>query len=83
MKPTDCRSEEGITEGLIDSIIFICRILAKRDLGHSQVQNALKDLKNDKDARWVIDRIHPPKPEFPKNQVMDKNYFRNIRKAVK
>lgn len=31
---TDCRSEEGITVGLCDSLIAIARVLAKRDLTH-------------------------------------------------
>ena len=29
---TDCRTEAGVTVGLIDALITICRVLAKRDL---------------------------------------------------
>lgn len=54
----DCRSEEGITAGLIDSLISISRVLAKRDLSGKSlaVREALKDLYNDEDFCKVIER---------------------------
>lgn len=51
---TDCRSEEGITVGLVDAIISISRVLAKRDLSPHAVQEALKDLAADEDARKIF-----------------------------
>ncbi len=39
---TDCRSEEGITVGLVDALISILRVLAKRDLTTPAVREALK-----------------------------------------
>lgn len=42
----DCRSEEGITIGLIDAINTISQLLTPRDLSGSVVE-ALKDLKAD------------------------------------
>lgn len=53
---TDCRSEEGITIGLVDSLISICRILAKRDLEGFNVGQALCDLVSDEDFNFVIDK---------------------------
>lgn len=50
----DCRSEEGITVGLIDSLISIARILSKRDLMTSNAQEALKDLASDEDIAAVL-----------------------------
>ncbi|WP_288446507.1 hypothetical protein [uncultured Chryseobacterium sp.] len=51
----DCRSEEGITIGLIDSLISIARVLAKRDLDESRaIKEALKDLINDEDIDKII-----------------------------
>lgn len=51
---TDCRTEEGITVGLIDSLISICRVLSKRDLaGHAAVE-ALRDFWPDPDVQKVI-----------------------------
>lgn len=50
---TDCRSEEGITVGLIDSIISICRVLHTRDFDTPQVQEALKDLGSDFDFSYI------------------------------
>lgn len=44
-----CRSEDGITEGLVDAIIAIHRILARRDLGSPAVQGALSDMFVDPD----------------------------------
>lgn len=51
---TDCRSEEGITVGLIDALISICRILAKRDLTTPQAGEALLDLRQDEDVLKVF-----------------------------
>lgn len=48
----DCRTEEGITIGLIDSIISISRVLNKRLQNKDQseqINEALKDLRADKD----------------------------------
>lgn len=51
----DCRSEEGITVGLIDALISIGRILSKRDLNSSQhVKEALKDFVVDTDMCLIL-----------------------------
>lgn len=39
---SDCRCENGITIGLVDSLITICRLLKVRDLSDSNVNQALK-----------------------------------------
>jgi hypothetical protein len=54
---TDCRSENGITVGLVDAAITQFRLLAKRDLSDPAVQEALKDLRADEDVMSVLD-IH-------------------------
>lgn len=51
---TDCRSEEGVTVGLVDALISICRILAARDPSPVAVGEALKDLYADPDVRSVF-----------------------------
>lgn len=51
---TDCREEEGITVGLIDAIISIARILAKRDLTTHAVVEALADLRADEDIALIL-----------------------------
>lgn len=51
---TDCRSEDGITVGLIDALISIFRILATRDLASYDVSEALDDLRTDTNAMQVI-----------------------------
>ena len=51
---TDCRSEEGVTTGLVDALISICRILSKRDLSPPAVVEALKDLRSDEDVHHVF-----------------------------
>lgn len=53
---TDCRSEEGITVGLIDSIIAISRVLANRDFSSPSVIEALKDLREDSDLNSILDQ---------------------------
>jgi len=51
----DCRSEEGITVSLIDALIAIGRVLARRDLGSSgHVKEALKDLALDADIQLIL-----------------------------
>lgn len=52
---TDCRSDDGVTIGLIDSLIFISRVLAERDLTDNEnVKEALKDLNDDEDFNVII-----------------------------
>lgn len=45
----ECRSEDGVTEGLVDAIIGIHRVLALRDLSSPAVQGALSDMFVDPD----------------------------------
>jgi hypothetical protein len=51
---TDCRTDEGVTVGLIDSLIFIARALAKRDLQSETVKSVLRDFRNDEDVKKLI-----------------------------
>jgi hypothetical protein len=51
---SDCRSEEGITVGLIDALIAVCRVLAPRDLTTPMAREALRDLLADEDVRLVL-----------------------------
>ena len=51
---TDCRSDEGITVGLINSIMFISRVLAKKDLSLVNVKEALVDLYQDEDFQAIL-----------------------------
>lgn len=52
---TDCRSEEGITVGLIDTIMTAARILAGRDLSSAPVKEALRDMAHDEDVKLVME----------------------------
>ncbi len=51
---TDCRTEEGTTVGLIDSVITVARVLAKRDLSTPAVLDALRDLRTDSDVASLL-----------------------------
>lgn len=51
---TDCASEEGITVGLIDSIITAARVLATRPKKTRAVTEALKDLREDVDVAAIM-----------------------------
>lgn len=53
-EPIDCRSELGVTIGLIDGLISICRVLARRDLTDPEVTEALADLRQDEDLAAVL-----------------------------
>lgn len=54
---TDCRSETGITVGLIDAHITISRVLSSRDMSSPEVIEALKDLKADSDFKVLLDAL--------------------------
>jgi hypothetical protein len=47
---TDCRTEVGITVGLIDTIINCARLLSTRDLSIPAIKEALLDLREDQDV---------------------------------
>lgn len=51
---SDCRSENGITIGLVDTLITLCRILKVRDLSDNNVKQALKDLSEDEDFNFLV-----------------------------
>jgi hypothetical protein len=51
----DCRSEEGVTVGLIDALITVARVLVHRDLAPAAVVEALKDLADDEDVKTIMD----------------------------
>ena len=51
---TDCRSDSGITVGLIDALIAISRILKSRDLTNPDIQEALQDLQSDEDIKFIL-----------------------------
>jgi len=53
----DCRSEVGITVGLIDAIISCARVIARRDLTAPAVVKALKDIRSDEDVRMILTPI--------------------------
>lgn len=53
---SNCRSKDGITIGLIDSIISICRVLKDRDFNSYDVREALKDLQNDEDLKTILNK---------------------------
>lgn len=56
----ECRSQDGITVGLVDAIIGIVRVLAPRDLDVYDVQEALKDLTQDPDFQQIINAVKMP-----------------------
>ncbi len=51
---TDCRSEVGITVGIIDAIITLCRLLCGRDMSGDEVAQALQDLRHDEDFAGLL-----------------------------
>lgn len=76
----DCRSEEGITVGLIHSIIFISRILAPRlkDIEGTEevtaqptpIQAAMVDLADDEDVLYVVSNyIYSIREQWRKAQM--------------
>lgn len=62
---TDCRSEEGITVGLIDALISVARVLSRRYFASPAVVEALRDLADDEDINIIMDAAKRSKPEYP------------------
>ncbi len=56
MKPIDCRSDEGMLIGFIDSIIYLARILAKNDLDTPNIKEALLDLRDDEAVKLLTNK---------------------------
>lgn len=54
---TDCRSNTGITIGIIDAIITLCRLLQGRDIDAPEIAEALKDIGNDEDFSRLLHHI--------------------------
>lgn len=58
MMAIDCRSEEGITTGLIDAMISIARVLRPRleadgDMSIA-ILDAWEDIGQDEDVSWIV-----------------------------
>ena len=53
-EPVSCRSEVGVTVGLIDSIIFVARVAARRDHTAPEVREALADPRSDEDVAALL-----------------------------
>jgi hypothetical protein len=51
---TDCRSPVGITVGLIDGMIAMARVLRQSNLSATEIQEALKDLQQDEDMKFLM-----------------------------
>lgn len=54
MTTVDCRSKEGITIGLVDTILTAAHLLADRDLSGREVREALEDLLGDPELKTVL-----------------------------
>lgn len=61
-EPVDCRSTDGVTIGLIDTIITASRVLRDRPLSGVPVREALADLAGDEDVAhllWIAELSAP------------------------
>ena len=50
----DCKTDAGITVGLIAALLSISAVLVKRDLAEPSVIAALLDLRDDSDLEYII-----------------------------
>lgn len=65
---TDCRSFDGVTVGLIDSIITSARVLSHRDKTSIAVREALADLREDEDVKNLMGIL--VEVELPKSATL-------------
>lgn len=83
---TDCKTKNGITVGLIDSLITTCRVLAPilRKIDNSpkwfspEIKEALIDLYEDQDVLFILTRLHQSSP-----YVEDKALYEKIMKTMR
>lgn len=57
---TDCRTDEGITVGLIEGIISSLRILRQRGVSTVAELEAMRDLQADESLRWLLSMTTTP-----------------------
>ncbi|HEY3630785.1 MAG TPA: hypothetical protein VGL21_07785 [Jatrophihabitantaceae bacterium] len=50
----DCRTDEGVTVGLLDAVITLARVLRGRPIGTEAERAALADLREDEDVRALV-----------------------------
>ncbi len=50
----DCRSDARTTVGLIDSLLTVSRVLKTHDFSAPEVKEALKDLQEDPDLKYLL-----------------------------
>lgn len=55
-KITECSSEDGITIGLIDSILTSAKVLRSRNLDNPEVGEALKELVSSTELSYLLDQ---------------------------
>lgn len=67
-EPLDCKSEEGITIGLIDIIMTSAVLLRGRSFNHPDVANALVDLAYDKDVNSLLGRANDARADYEEDQ---------------
>lgn len=82
---TECRSDEGVTVSIIDTISFLANLLSVRDLSSKAAQAAIKDLQHDENAWLGMTRIFET-PEDKKNKKlisMAANQLRKSKKLIK
>lgn len=51
---TNCRTPDGVVVGLIDGIIAMARVLRQSNLSATEIQEALKDLQQDEDMKFLM-----------------------------
>ena len=56
-----CRSDEGITVGIVDSMITSLRVFKGRDLKSQSIQDALLDIGDDPDLQYFLDAVEEAK----------------------
>lgn len=52
---TECKSETGITIGLMDGLLAIAQVLVKRDWSSPEIQEVLQDLRQDDNLKKIMD----------------------------
>jgi len=77
MAHTECKDDEGIVVGLLDGLIATARVLHRNyssTMSSSSVQEALADLADDKDLKWLLDQRDAAKTHMILQPIEDGKY---------
>lgn len=82
---TECRSNEGVTVSIIDTISFLANLLSTRDLSGKATKAAIKDLQHDEKAWLGLTLIFETEKDRQNKKLLEEtvNEIRKSKRLIK